>query len=344
MKPKVSIIVPCYKVEKYLDRCVNSLVNQSLLEIEIILVDDGSPDRVPEMCDLWAMKDHRIKVVHKKNEGLGYARNSGLEIATGEYVAFVDSDDYIAKDTYSIVYEEAHKENACAVFFDIRNEYKKGKWSTQETREKQIWIEKQITGYMLDMIACAPYEKEERKWRMSACRGVYRHLIISENRLRFLSERDCLCEDLLYNMSFFSHAHKIVYIPRMLYYYCLNLESITTTFRTDIYNRLLYLHKLLIQKTEKIEDGIKRVDRFFIGYTRAYISALVMSHHNQKKDILKSVLNDSIWNELKSRYNPDWLPLYQNVFYRLILGKHAHLLIYYAYLASTIRSHLLNRR
>lgn len=94
MKPKVSIIVPCYNVEKYLDQCMNNLVNQSLQEIEIILVDDGSPDRVPEMCDEWAMKDNRIKVIHKKNEGLGYARNSGLEIAMGEYVTFVDSDDY----------------------------------------------------------------------------------------------------------------------------------------------------------------------------------------------------------------------------------------------------------
>ena len=90
---KVSVVVPVYNVEKYLDQCMNNLVNQSLQEIEIILVDDGSPDRVPEMCDEWAMKDNRIKVIHKKNEGLGYARNSGLEIAMGEYVTFVDSDD-----------------------------------------------------------------------------------------------------------------------------------------------------------------------------------------------------------------------------------------------------------
>ena len=98
--PKVSIIVPCWGVEKYLDRCVESLVNQTLKDIEIILVDDESPDRVPVMCDDWAKKDSRIRVIHKKNGGLGFARNSGLDIATGEYVTFCDSDDYIEQEAY----------------------------------------------------------------------------------------------------------------------------------------------------------------------------------------------------------------------------------------------------
>ena len=100
MTPKVSIIVPCWNVEKYLDRCIDSLVSQTLREIEIILVDDDSPDSVPEMCERWAEKDSRIKVIHKSNAGAGYARNSGLEVATGEYVAFVDSDDYIEPTMY----------------------------------------------------------------------------------------------------------------------------------------------------------------------------------------------------------------------------------------------------
>ena len=93
MSPKVSIIVPVYNVEKYLKRCVDSLVGQTLKDIEIILVDDGSPDGCPKMCDDFVATDSRIKVVHKPNGGLGSARNAGLEVAKGEYVAFVDSDD-----------------------------------------------------------------------------------------------------------------------------------------------------------------------------------------------------------------------------------------------------------
>ena len=94
-KPCVSVIVPIYNVEKYLDRCLKSIINQTLKNIEIILVDDESPDLCPQKCDEAAKYDNRIKVIHKKNGGLGFARNSGLEIATGKYVYFVDSDDYL---------------------------------------------------------------------------------------------------------------------------------------------------------------------------------------------------------------------------------------------------------
>lgn len=95
IRPKVSIVVPIYNVEKYLHRCVNSLIRQTLKDIEIILVDDGSPDNCPKICDEYKNKDIRVKVIHKKNAGLGLARNSGLDEAKGEYVVFVDSDDFI---------------------------------------------------------------------------------------------------------------------------------------------------------------------------------------------------------------------------------------------------------
>lgn len=89
-KPKVSIVVPIYNVEKYLDRCIQSLLAQTLKEIEIILVDDESPDNCPQICDRYVAKYTYVKVVHKKNDGLGQARNSGMEVATGEYIAFVE--------------------------------------------------------------------------------------------------------------------------------------------------------------------------------------------------------------------------------------------------------------
>lgn len=310
-------------------------------EIEIILVDDGSPNRVPEMCNLWARKDNRIKVIHKKNEGAGVARNSGLKIATGEYVAFVDNDDYVAFDTYRIAYEETQEEDADAVFFGIKNEHKGNRWSFQGVKEKRVWKKEQITDYMLDMIACAPYVKEERKWRMSAWHAVYRHSIINKNNVQFFSEREVACDDLPFHIDFLKSAQKIIYIPQMLYCHCLNAKSITSTFRIESFDCFLRLHKLLIRMTNDIECGKERVDRLFIGCVRKYIMTLVGSHHDKKKQILKNVLNNTVWNELESRYKPDWLPFYQNVSYRLILGKHIRLLICYAYLASIIRKHFI---
>ena len=102
--PLISIIVPVYKVESYLDRCVQSIVNQTYKNLEIILVDDGSPDNCGAMCDAWAEKDCRIKVIHKENGGLSDARNAGMAIATGSYMGFVDSDDYIAPEMYELLY------------------------------------------------------------------------------------------------------------------------------------------------------------------------------------------------------------------------------------------------
>ena len=104
-QPLISVIVPVYKVEPYLDKCLSSIVNQTYRTLEIILVDDGSPDDCPAMCDAWAERDVRVRVIHQENRGGGAARNAGLDIASGRLIAFVDSDDYIAPDMYAHLHE-----------------------------------------------------------------------------------------------------------------------------------------------------------------------------------------------------------------------------------------------
>lgn len=99
-EPLVSVIVPVYKVGKYLDKCVESIVEQTYKNLEIILVDDGSPDNCPAMCDKWAERDSRIKVIHKQNGGVSSARNVGIDAAQGEFIGFVDSDDWLEPDMY----------------------------------------------------------------------------------------------------------------------------------------------------------------------------------------------------------------------------------------------------
>ena len=116
---KISVIVPVYKAEPYLDKCVSSIVNQTYKNLEIILVDDGSPDNCPAMCDAWAEKDSRIRVMHKTNGGLSDARNAGMAVATGKLMAFVDSDDWIVPDMYEYLYQRLTEDNsdiaACGV-------------------------------------------------------------------------------------------------------------------------------------------------------------------------------------------------------------------------------------
>ena len=145
METKVSVIVPVYKVERYLDRCLQSIFNQTYKNLEIILVDDGSPDNCPKMCDEYKKADGRVTVIHKENGGLSDARNAGMDIATGDYLLFVDSDDWIEHDTIETLQSIAEKEKVdfvhfCAVW-DGRNGVPDGTPCTYE-RSRDL-----ISGY-----------------------------------------------------------------------------------------------------------------------------------------------------------------------------------------------------
>ena len=127
MMDLISVIVPVYKVEEYLDRCVQSIVDQTYRNLEIILVDDGSPDNCPAMCDAWAAKDSRIKVIHKENGGLSDARNAGMAVATGLYIGFVDSDDWLDAQMYDCLYEAMTRTSADIASCGARRVWLNGK-------------------------------------------------------------------------------------------------------------------------------------------------------------------------------------------------------------------------
>lgn len=153
MNQLISVIVPVYKVEQYLDRCVQSVVNQTYKNLEIILVDDGSPDNCPAMCDAWAEKDSRIRVNHKENGGVSSARNAGLDAATGSYITFVDADDWLESAAVEILLEQAVSTGADIVVGNYYFDYVDGRDAQALTAEKQIWKQDEIVrAYVMDRI------------------------------------------------------------------------------------------------------------------------------------------------------------------------------------------------
>ena len=112
MEKLISVVLPVYNVERYIIKCMNSVLSQTYKNIEIILVDDGSQDRCPEICERYAKKDKRVKVIHKENGGLSDARNAGIKVANGEYITFIDSDDYVDNDYVEFLYNTIEKTNA----------------------------------------------------------------------------------------------------------------------------------------------------------------------------------------------------------------------------------------
>lgn len=315
MTPKVSIIVPCWSVEKYLDRCVESLVNQTLKDIEIILVDDVSPDRVPEMCDQWAKKDARIKVVHKQNnEGLAFACNSGIEVASGEYIAFCDSDDWVELSCYEEMYKSANQHNADIVFSGIQTINDAGVVRPMN-QAKQFAVmkgKKEILSYGMEIIANKPSARLERSVAMSAKIVLYRLENIKNNNLRFESERKLISEDLIWNLDNLAVANCIVTLPKTFYYYYENSSSLTHTVRKDRFPFYKSLWMELSCRTIRLgypEEAQVRIDRMFIGYARHRIVQLYKSGtqgtdlNNQleevcKDEILKKVIDGYPQNKM----------------------------------------------
>ena len=186
----ISIIVPIYNVQKYLDRCMKTLLNQTYRNIEIILVDDESPDECPKMCEEYAKIDQRVKVIHKKNGGLGFARNSGLEIAQGKYIIFVDSDDYVTENMCHLLYEAAKKYEADVVyggiFYADGEKIKENKVVTKE----RVWKGKQeVKDLLLDFIATEPNEKKDTIMEVSVWKALFRKKVFDEYDISFVSEK-----------------------------------------------------------------------------------------------------------------------------------------------------------
>lgn len=320
--PKVSVIVPCYNVEQYLERCLKSLLEQTLKDIEIILVDDGSPDKVPHICDDYANIYSNIKVIHKENAGLGFARNSGLKVATGEYVGFVDSDDYIGKDMFSCLFEVAKHSNADVVFSNFYIETAKGHWAnSNEVLERNEWNGAEVHDFMLDMVACAPGVKQERKYQMSVWHSIYRRSIIEQNNIRFHSEREVLSEDFPFQMDFLKNAYKVIYIPQAFYHYCLNNTSLTKTFSPAKFERVDNLYDLMCHQLAGIESAQTRLDRFYIGYVRARISDMISSNCQDKKDWIEQLMNGEKLKRVLATYSITTLPFYQRIVCYLLKNK-----------------------
>lgn len=211
----VSVIVPVYKVEPYLNRCVESIVNQTYRDLEIILVDDGSPDACPAMCDAWAARDERIRVIHKENGGLSDARNAGLDIAQGEYISFIDSDDWIARDMLAHLLSIMRKTGAeiaeCGVM-----EITDGKTPPVElecNRQKVRVFETTEALYHLLI---------EDIFRPTVWNKLYCRACIAG--LRF--EKGKIHEDVFFTHQTFGRCRKVAKADRVGYYYLQRTESI----------------------------------------------------------------------------------------------------------------------
>ena len=233
MNPLVSVIVPVYKAEGFLDRCVESLVSQTYPHLEILLVEDGSPDASGALCDGWAAKDGRITVIHKENGGAGYARNSGLERASGDYLLFVDCDDYIDLATVERCVTEAQRTGADMVLFGRNNFYPDGRVKPLAVETDRCFFE----GDAVREVVLPGLFTYERGMGVSVWGKLFRHAPVRENEVRFPSERETFSEDACFVAETFAHIYSVAFLRENLYYYCNNEGSLSRTYQPDYRRR-----------------------------------------------------------------------------------------------------------
>lgn len=215
-KEKISIIVPVYKVEKYLPKCLNSILRQTYKNLEIILVDDGSPDSCGKICDAYAKKDSRIVVIHKENAGVAMARNDGIKAATGEYISFIDSDDWISKDAYETLYRGLKKNDAdCAVGGCITVIDREGKLTPQKRRKNSFLGCKYSIDVMKHVLL-----NGSAIWNRLFKRKIF-------DDIRFPTGR--INDDEVTVLRAYAKCKRVVFLERSTYFYRIRKDSITTS-------------------------------------------------------------------------------------------------------------------
>ena len=319
---KVSVVVPVYNVQKYLSRCVNSLLKQTLSGLQIILVDDESPDVCPQLCDELALKYSNVKVVHRKNGGLGLARNSGIEVADGEYIAFVDSDDYVDLNMMEVLYNECKSNDLDVVYSEFNTDEYPG--YRVIPHNEQVYHEAEIESLKLDFVGAEPDYPSSVKYEPSACKGLYSLKIIKENNIRFLSERMYISEDVLFNLDVLNCSRCVKVVPFQFYHYCLNGGSLTHTYRADRWEKLCLMLKTLEEYKKYFSDVMTfnlRLSRTALAYFR--MAATIELHRNciswkEKYSSIRKMLDEPILQSRLNGYPISRLPKAWRVFAYLI--------------------------
>lgn len=282
----ISVIVPVYKVEQYLSRCIDSIIHQTYQHLEIILVDDGSPDRCGEICDEYAKRDNRIKVIHKENGGLSDARNVALDAMTGDYVMFVDSDDWIDSETCESVLNQALKHQTDIVVFGLSGIDSSGKVSKTVFRLK---------GEMSKSMGMRSLILNDKSIGNYVCNKIFKSSLFEEVRF----PKGYMYEDQGTTYKLFHNASSIFVVPVSFYNYYKRSDSITTIWYRPIAikSRLKFWKERLLLMEKYYPENVDAQIAQILG--EMYIGRIKLG----KESDYENFMNDL--KEFQIQYRPD---------------------------------------
>lgn len=302
----ISIIIPVYNVEKYIKRCIDSLINQIDDEVEIILINDGSTDNSAEICKLYAKGDSRIQYYTKKNGGLSSARNTGLQHVKGEYVCFVDSDDAVTENYIHVLKQHLSTDKPDLLYFGLEMQDDKRKnirFSVPEPYNKK----NSSIGERLEFI----YSKFCKDWNNHVCDKCYKVSIIKDNKIYFESNSKVFAEDLCFNLYFLIYAEKLLAIDKCIYFYIFRRDSIMGSMRDNWEFRIEKMMDLL----EVVKNYyFLRCDLQFVSRSFPLIYAMIF--HKMLSGIKRQQV-EKIMGKLKKNdeflKNEEWILLNKEI-------------------------------
>ena len=306
---KVSVIIPVYKAEYFLDKCVSSIINQTYENLEIILVDDGSPDNSPKMCDEWAQKDKRIKVIHKENGGASSARNKGLEDCTGDYIYFCDSDDFIEINCIEKLVDKIKDNDVVIMGYNKVNGDKITAKVYNDKLSQNEFISEIIHEWDFGLLWNKLYKKEFIKSKFN--------------------EKFKIREDLLFNSEYFKNVKKIGLINEPLYNYIDNPNSLTKGAKTIPFEQLKTIHLNMLELLNQIDESI--VPHQNATYLKSFINILKPFVYSklkkEDKELVFNYLEDDTIKESFKNYKT--INLKESIFIFLLKHKKIKLLLFF---------------
>ncbi len=339
MQPQVSVIIPVYNKEQYLRQSVESVMQQTVRELEILLIDDGSTDRSLEICRELAAEDDRIQVIHKENEGPGVTRNLGIRKSRGRFLSFVDADDYIAEDTYEICIRELDRAGADACYFG-RNIVSKGQILSHAVRleHREEYKGEEIRSRFINFfLGNLPGEEYKRNYVTgSVCCSLFRGEFIRENKVFFPSGEIKYSEDSFFNFELCRFAQHILVLPDMLYYNNVNQVSGSRRYRPDrfdIYREIYYRTREYLKYFPEDADAGERVDFSLALYICKCVKAEVLARKEigiftAYKNIRRICRSEDAQRVVKNVIKPGFASK-RNMLLKLVRYKQALLILIY---------------
>lgn len=342
----VTVVLPIYNVEKYLNRCIESVVSQTYQNLEIILVDDGSPDNCPAICDHWAGRDKRIRVIHKQNAGLGMARNSGIEMATGDCICFFDSDDYIEPDLVEKCVKAMQETKAQIVVYGYDRLDKNGKVAVSSVPElpNTVMRDEEIRDIVIPCLA-GPMIKDGKKYHIvsSAWGAMYSMKIIRENSFRFVSEREIISEDIYSNLIYYQYVNCMAIIPQVLYHYCdNNTQSLTRVFDPRRFERNKHFYSETLRLCDDLrycEQTKRNLSNQMLSNTIATVKQTVFSSisKSEKKKLIRDILCDDVLAAVLTDYD---LRLDNSILRKVLINAVKHKRVNWCYLLIWLKKYV----